>query len=115
MTPRCFKCSQFRKGTLDFNFECTKLLRIDFRKQQYITTKATIHGQDRIYPKTHLCRTFLLSIYKSGRKGVFVTRTCFRDANAKASLENFEQTSEELTVFKNVKIAGYDQINDLVF
>ena len=58
MTPRCFKCSQFRKGTLDFNFECTKLLQNDFRKQRYITLNATIHDQDRIYPKTHLCRTF---------------------------------------------------------
>ena len=62
MTPRCFKCSQFRKGDLDFNFECVKLLQNDFRKQRYITLNATIPEQDRIYPKTHLCRTFLLSI-----------------------------------------------------
>ena len=63
MTPRRFKCSQFHKGNLDLNVECTKLLQNDFRKQRYITLNATIPGQDRIYPKTHLCRTFLLSIY----------------------------------------------------
>ena len=65
MTPRHFKCSQFRKSNLDYNFECTKLLQIDFRKQRYITLNATIPGQDRIYPKTHLCGTFLLSIYEA--------------------------------------------------
>ena len=58
MTPRCFKCSQFRKGALDFNFECNKLLQNDFCKQRYMTLNATIPGQDRIDPKTHLCRTF---------------------------------------------------------
>ena len=58
MTPRRFKCSQFRKGTLDFNFECINLLQNDFCKQRSITLNATISGQDRIYPKTHLCRTF---------------------------------------------------------
>ena len=54
----CFKCSQFRKGTLDFNFECIKLLQNDFCKQQYVSLNATITGQDRSYPKTHLWRTF---------------------------------------------------------
>ena len=58
MTPTRFKYSQFRKGTLDFNFECSKLLQNDFRKQRYIILNATIPGQDKIYPKTHLCRTF---------------------------------------------------------
>ena len=58
MTPRRFKCTQFRKGTLDFNFQCIKLLENDFCKERYITLNATIPGQDRIYPKTHLCRTF---------------------------------------------------------
>ena len=61
--PRRFKCSQFHKGTLDFNFECIKLLQNDFCKQRHITLNVTIPGQDRICPKTHLCRTFLLSIY----------------------------------------------------
>ena len=65
MTPRRFKCSQFRESILDFNFECTKLLQNDFRKQRYITLNATIPGQDRIYPKTHLCSTFFAEyIYK---------------------------------------------------
>ena len=72
MTARRFKCSQFRKGTLDFNFECTKLLRNDFRKHRYITLNATISGQDRIPPKTHLCRTFfLLSISEIVRFALF--------------------------------------------
>ena len=44
-------------GTLDFHFECIKLLQNDFCKQRYITLNATIPAQDRIYPKTHLCRT----------------------------------------------------------
>ena len=30
----------------------------DFNNQRYITLNTTIPGQDRIYPKTHLCRTF---------------------------------------------------------
>ena len=38
--------------------EYTKLLQNDFHEQWYITLNATIPGQDRIYPKTHLCRTF---------------------------------------------------------
>ena len=58
MTPRRFKCSQFGTGTLNFNFECIRLLQNDFCKQRYISLNATISGQDRIYPKTHLCRTF---------------------------------------------------------
>ena len=66
MTPRRFKCSQFRKGNLDFNFECTKLLQNDFPKQRYITLNATIPGQDRINPKTHLCRTFFAEYSKTG-------------------------------------------------
>ena len=67
LTLRRFKCSQFRKSNSDFNFECTKLLQNDFRKQRYITLNdATIPGQDRIYPKTNLCRTFLLSIIVTG-------------------------------------------------
>ena len=64
MAPKRFKRSQFRKGDLDFNFECTNLLLINFRKQRYIPLNATIPGQDSIYPKTHLCRTFLLSIFE---------------------------------------------------
>ena len=70
MTPRCFKCSQFRKGTLDFKFECTKLLQNDFCKQLYITLNATIPGHDRILPETHLCRTFFAE-YMSGRYTVW--------------------------------------------
>ena len=58
MTPRHFKCTQFREGTLDFSLECIKLLQNDFFKQLYITFNAIIPGQDRIYPNTHLCRTF---------------------------------------------------------
>ena len=58
MTPRRFKCSGFPKGTFGFNFECINLLQNDFCKQGYITLNATISGQDRIYAKTHLCRTF---------------------------------------------------------
>ena len=56
------KYSQFHKGTLDFNFECIKWLQNDCCKQRYIALNATVPGRDRIYPKTHLCRTFLLSI-----------------------------------------------------
>ena len=70
MTPRCFKCSQFRKGALDFNFECNKLLQNDFCKQRYMTLNATIPGQDRINTKTHLCRTFLLSITPDDKRDV---------------------------------------------
>ena len=58
MTPRPFKYTQFRKETLDFSLECIQLLQNDFFKQRYITFNATISGQDRIYPNTHLCRTF---------------------------------------------------------
>ena len=67
MTPRHFECSQLRKGILNFNFECIKLLQNGFRKQRYITLNATIPDQDRIYPKTHLCRTFLLRIYSNNK------------------------------------------------
>ena len=45
------------KGTFYFNFECVNLLQNDFCIR-YITLNASISGQDRIYPKTHLCRTF---------------------------------------------------------
>ena len=58
MTPRRFKCSHFHKGTLDFNFECIKLLQNDFCKQRYITQNVTIPGQDRISLKTHQCCPF---------------------------------------------------------
>ena len=58
MTPRHFKCTQFRKGTSDFILECNQLLQNDFFKQRYITFNATIPDQDRIYTNTHLCRTF---------------------------------------------------------
>ena len=44
MTPRPFKCSQFRKGTLDFNFECINLFQNDFCKQRYITLNVTIQN-----------------------------------------------------------------------
>ena len=57
MTPRCFKCTRFRKGILDFSLKCIQLLQNDFFKQRYITFNATIPGQDRINPNTHLCRT----------------------------------------------------------
>ena len=62
MIPRHYKCTQFCKGTLDFSLEYIKLLQNDIFKQQFITFNATIPGQDRIYPNTHLCRTFLLGI-----------------------------------------------------
>ena len=62
MTPRRFKCTQFRKETSDFILECNQLLQNDFFKQRYITFNATIPDQDRIYTNTHLCRTFLLGI-----------------------------------------------------
>ena len=58
MTPRRLKCTHFRKGILDFSLECIQLLQNDFFKQRYITFNAIIPGQDRIYPNTHLCRTF---------------------------------------------------------
>ena len=58
MTLENFKCTQFRKGTLDFSLECIQLLQNDFFTQRYITFNAIISGQDRIYLNTHLCRTF---------------------------------------------------------
>ena len=58
MTPGRFKCTQFRLGALDFSLECIQLLQNYFFNQQYIIFDATIPGQDRIYPNTHLCRTF---------------------------------------------------------
>ena len=58
MTPRGFKCTRFRKGILDFSLECINLLQNDFCKQRYITLNVSIPGQDRIDPKTYLCRTF---------------------------------------------------------
>ena len=48
---------------MNFSLECTQLLQNDFFKQRYITLNAIIPGQDRIYPNTNLCRTFLLGIY----------------------------------------------------
>ena len=39
------------------------MLQNDFFKQQYKSFNATIPGQGRIYPNTHLCRTFLLGIH----------------------------------------------------
>ena len=47
-TPRRFECTQFRKGTLDFNLECSKLMQNDFFKQRYIIFNSTIPSQDRI-------------------------------------------------------------------
>ena len=64
MALRRFKCSQLHEGTLDFNFECIKLLRNDFCKQRHITLNVTIPGQDRICPKTLLCRTFFAEYIK---------------------------------------------------
>ena len=62
MTLRRFKGTQFREGTVDFSLKCIQLLKNDFFKQQYRIFNAIIPGQDRIYPNTHLCRTFLLGI-----------------------------------------------------
>ena len=45
-------------------FECINLLQNDFCIQRYITLNATVSGQDRIYPKTHLCRTFFAEYSK---------------------------------------------------
>ena len=100
MTPRRFKCTQFHEGTLDFSLECIKLLQNDFFKQRYITFNAIIPGQDRIYPNTHLCRTFFAGyIYpckpqfyyvKVGCKtarGVLITQTCYPDELGKSSDE----------------------------
>ena len=56
--------AQFPKGTLDFNLECIQMLENVFDKQRYITFDATIYGEYRIDPKTHLSRTFLLGIRK---------------------------------------------------
>ena len=58
MTSRCFKCTRFRKGILDYSLECITLLKNDFFKQRYITFNVTIPGQDSIDPNTYLCRTF---------------------------------------------------------
>ena len=58
MTPRRFKISPFRKGTLDLSLECIQMLQNDFVQQRYKTFNATIPGQDRINLNTHLCRTF---------------------------------------------------------
>ena len=69
MTPRRFKCTQFREGTLDFSLKCIKLLQNDFFKQRYITVNAIIPGQDRIYPNTHLCRTFFAGYTKNNNNG----------------------------------------------
>ena len=61
MTPRRFKYTRFRKGILDFSFECISLLQNDFFKERYL-----------IMVKTELTETptcaelFLLGIYKSG-------------------------------------------------
>ena len=68
MTPRRFKCTQFRNGTLDFILECMNCCKMISVK--YITFNAIIPGQDRIYPNTHLCRTSLLGI--CGRRGGLV-------------------------------------------
>ena len=62
-----FKCREFRKGTLDFSLELIQFLQNDFFKQRFITLDATISGQDRIYPKTEVCITFLLGIYLKRR------------------------------------------------
>ena len=58
VTLRCFKCTQFRQGILDFNLEFVQVLQIDFSKQRYKTLNATIPGPDRIFPKTQVCTTF---------------------------------------------------------
>ena len=80
MTPNHFKCSQFRKGTLVFNFVCINLLQNDFCKQRYITLNATISGLDRIHQKTHLCRTcfaeyICIAIFWTRRRPDHVTST----------------------------------------
>ena len=67
VTPRRSKCTRFRQNILYLNLGFTQLLQHDFSKQQYITLNATSSGQDRIYPKTQVCRTFLLSIFDSAR------------------------------------------------
>ena len=52
----------------------SSLLQNDFFKQQYITLNATVPGQDRIYLKTHLCRTFFAEYRSTLRQRV--CRTC---------------------------------------
>ena len=52
------------------------MLQNDFFKQRYITFNATIPGQDRIYPNTHLCRTFFAGYMRICRKSFFAKMTC---------------------------------------
>ena len=67
MTPRCFKCTGFRKGNLDYCLECITLLQNDFFNLRYITFNVTIPGQDRIDPNTYLCRTFFTGYINIGQ------------------------------------------------
>ena len=50
------------------------MLQIDFCKQRYIILNAGISGQDRIYPKTRLCRTFLPSIGQGHPRVIMLTK-----------------------------------------
>ena len=116
MTPRRFKCSQFRKDTLDFNFECIKMLQNDFCKQLYKLFNATISDQDRIYPKTHLCRTFLLSIYAIKRACSWIYSqfpTKLREISATFVWQ--EKRSFQDSWFTNRTSLHYDDAYDLTF
>ena len=79
MTLRPFKCTHVRKRTLDFSLECIQLFQNVFFKQRYITFNATIPGQDIIIPNTHVCRTFLLGIYRTVFEYVFIPLPFFCD------------------------------------
>ena len=105
MTPRRFKCTQFRKGILDFSLECITLLQNDFYKQRYITFNVTIPGQDRIDPNTHLCRTFLLGISVLGNKVHVGHHLCLR--HRKDKLPKFTKSFRKHALFLYVHIIKY--------
>ena len=106
MTSRRFKCAQFRKGTLDFNFECAKLLQNVFCKQRCVTLNATFPDQDRIYQQTHLCRTFLLSIVMLSRiylpivQSLNIIRYIYSSKNLSTSTNVFPLFNTESLIFK---------------
>ena len=87
MTPRCFKCTQFRKGTLEYSLEGIQLLQNNFFKQRSVTFNATISGHDRIHPNTQLCRTFFTGyIYVLGKKSFMTSEEMsFKDVNQRTN------------------------------
>ena len=64
MTPRRFKCSQFCKGTLDFNFESIRMLQNDFVNNN-ISHKMQLPLAKTEFARKPICaELFLLSIHK---------------------------------------------------